>query len=332
MSNIHLRDRNLSLKAKGLLSMMLSLPEDWDYSVAGLTAIVKEGYDSVIDKAHICFLDDLFLLTTSDRRHGFSEIDEEFIKSSFLSSEFKEEIYLTLKDYDCPDELKELLNGDKDFNDFTKEEIELIMNFNVPEDNREWHEHHLYLIDDYLFVLDGVGVVQYIKEKYGDTLPIEMLTRSNVSSSAFYYSGYGVDYSILGEGHLFSLYRKFVEYYPDKVEEFISLVNSIDLITPTEFVNNYMIFVRNGLNSNFMLKKGNISIEGLDGNKRDALGPISMFSLFDSRESKDAEYSRKLEKDHSDRIKKDFEKMVNDYNESIGSAMVLTIKPNNNGN
>ena len=198
--------------------------------------------------------------------------------------------------------------------------------------NEKFEDIYIDGIDDYLFVLDGVGVVQYIKEKYGDTLPIEMLTRSNVSSSAFYYSGYGVDYSILGEGHLFSLYRKFVKYYPDKVEEFISLVNSIDLITPTEFVNNYMIFVRNGLNSNFMLKKGNISIEGLDGNKRDALGPISLFSLFDSRESKDAEYSRKLEKDHSDRIKKDFEKMVNDYNESIGSAMVLTIKPNNNGN
>lgn len=42
MSNFHLRDKNLSLKAKGLLSFMLSLPETWDYSINGLVAICKE--------------------------------------------------------------------------------------------------------------------------------------------------------------------------------------------------------------------------------------------------------------------------------------------------
>ena len=36
MSNYHLRDKSLSLKAKGLLSQILSLPEDWDYTLAGL--------------------------------------------------------------------------------------------------------------------------------------------------------------------------------------------------------------------------------------------------------------------------------------------------------
>lgn len=42
MSNYHLRDKNLSLKGKGLLSVMLSLPEDWDYSVLGLEKICIE--------------------------------------------------------------------------------------------------------------------------------------------------------------------------------------------------------------------------------------------------------------------------------------------------
>lgn len=37
MSNVHLRDKALPLKAKGLLSLMLSLPEDWDYSMRGLS-------------------------------------------------------------------------------------------------------------------------------------------------------------------------------------------------------------------------------------------------------------------------------------------------------
>ena len=39
MSNYHLRDKRLSLKSKGLLSQMLSLPEDWDYTLSGLARI-----------------------------------------------------------------------------------------------------------------------------------------------------------------------------------------------------------------------------------------------------------------------------------------------------
>lgn len=47
MSNYHLRDKNLSLKAKGLLSQMLSLPEEWDYTLAGLAHINKESKDAI---------------------------------------------------------------------------------------------------------------------------------------------------------------------------------------------------------------------------------------------------------------------------------------------
>lgn len=47
MSNYHLRDKNLSLKAKGLLSVMLSLPEDWDYSISGLCSILKENKTAI---------------------------------------------------------------------------------------------------------------------------------------------------------------------------------------------------------------------------------------------------------------------------------------------
>lgn len=47
MSNYHLRDKNLSLKAKGLLSQMLSLPEDWDYTLAGLASLNAEGKDAI---------------------------------------------------------------------------------------------------------------------------------------------------------------------------------------------------------------------------------------------------------------------------------------------
>lgn len=47
MSNYHLRDMSLSLKAKGLLSLMLSLPENWDCTMKGLARICKDGIDSI---------------------------------------------------------------------------------------------------------------------------------------------------------------------------------------------------------------------------------------------------------------------------------------------
>ena len=47
MGNSHLKEKEMSLKAKGLMSLMLSLPNDWDYSVAGLVSICKESDSSI---------------------------------------------------------------------------------------------------------------------------------------------------------------------------------------------------------------------------------------------------------------------------------------------
>ena len=47
ISNYHLRDKNLSLKAKGLLTLILALPEDWNFTIRGLSAICKEGAESI---------------------------------------------------------------------------------------------------------------------------------------------------------------------------------------------------------------------------------------------------------------------------------------------
>ena len=47
MANYHLKDKRLSLKAKGLLSVMLSLPDDWNYNMKGLARLSRDGLDSV---------------------------------------------------------------------------------------------------------------------------------------------------------------------------------------------------------------------------------------------------------------------------------------------
>lgn len=48
MSNYHFKERSMSLKAKGLLSLMLSLPDSWNYSISGLVKLSKDGKDGVM--------------------------------------------------------------------------------------------------------------------------------------------------------------------------------------------------------------------------------------------------------------------------------------------
>lgn len=48
MSNYHFKEKEMSLKAKGLLSLMLSLPDDWNYNISGLVKLSKDGKDSVM--------------------------------------------------------------------------------------------------------------------------------------------------------------------------------------------------------------------------------------------------------------------------------------------
>ncbi|MCC8065931.1 MAG: helix-turn-helix domain-containing protein [Clostridiales bacterium] len=75
VNNEVLRNKNLSLKAKGLFAFMWSLPDDWDYSVAGLTKILKEGKDA-INEALKELERERYLVRTVQRKGGkFANID-----------------------------------------------------------------------------------------------------------------------------------------------------------------------------------------------------------------------------------------------------------------
>lgn len=77
MSNYHLRDRNLTLKAKGLLSWMLSNTEDWDYTVAGIVAVMKESRDAI--NSALTELEDYGYLTREQSREAGKFGDIEYI-------------------------------------------------------------------------------------------------------------------------------------------------------------------------------------------------------------------------------------------------------------
>ncbi len=74
MCNYHLRDKNLSLKAKGLLSLFLSLPDEWHYSVRGIASICREGVDSV--NSGLRELEEAGYLTRSQKRQGNGRMGE----------------------------------------------------------------------------------------------------------------------------------------------------------------------------------------------------------------------------------------------------------------
>lgn len=79
MSNYHFKERDMSLKAKGLLSLMLSLPNDWDYTIAGLVAICKESKTAIKN-----ILNEL-------KEHGYLEIEK--VQNSKGQFEYNYNIY-----------------------------------------------------------------------------------------------------------------------------------------------------------------------------------------------------------------------------------------------
>lgn len=77
MSNYHLRDERLSLKAVGLMSWMLSLPDNWDYSVAGIASCRKEGKDAI--RAILKELEEAGYLVRETKRDENGRFATEFI-------------------------------------------------------------------------------------------------------------------------------------------------------------------------------------------------------------------------------------------------------------
>lgn len=101
MCNTHLRDKNLSLKAKGLLSMMLSLPDKWHYSVKGLEGICKESKNTI--NSVLNELEDNNYLVRRRRRYCNGKISEwEYI--IFENNENHDEELLHLKNEDIENE------------------------------------------------------------------------------------------------------------------------------------------------------------------------------------------------------------------------------------
>lgn len=107
MSNHHFKERGMSLKAKGLLSLMLSLPDDWDYSIAGLATLSKDGKDSVMSA--LKELEQFGYLTRTrlvDERGRFAGYDYDIFEEAENRAPYSENPKTDISEAENPRELK----------------------------------------------------------------------------------------------------------------------------------------------------------------------------------------------------------------------------------
>ena len=272
-----------------------------------------------VPNAHLAFLSAALMRSNCSTEYK-SEI-EEFLKSDYIAKEIKEELRCVIADSCCSKQLSELINSERPINDFSKEEISLIMDLllriyneaSEPDIKKRCNDFE-FVLRDYLFILDGKGPIEYIKERYKEKLPVIIIEKSGLIASPVHYAGYGIDRSLLGESHLYSIYKQFFKYYPDKSDEFVNMVNSIDNLTPTEFLTNYFLFIQNGMSSNFERKSGNISLDGVSGPQRDFLGIVAIQPLL--KKDYKSEYYKWQEEMNTrmqNEIKKSFVEKVEQY-------------------
>ncbi len=76
MSNYHLHEKEMSLKAKGLLSLMFSLPDDWNYTVAGLVSICKESNTAI--RSTLAELEKLGYLNRQRKKNSKGQFEYEY--------------------------------------------------------------------------------------------------------------------------------------------------------------------------------------------------------------------------------------------------------------
>lgn len=106
MSNTHFKEREMSLKAKGLLSMMLSLPDEWDYSIAGLVTLSKDGKDSVMNA--LIELEELRYLRRTrivDEKGRFAGYDYDIYETPYAESPQTENPYAEKPNTENPPQL-----------------------------------------------------------------------------------------------------------------------------------------------------------------------------------------------------------------------------------
>lgn len=179
---------------------------------------------------------------------------KEFLESDYFSNLMKKAIYdLTSTIPNC-ERINRLLKGDMHMNDFPASQLfeirGVILNYVLERHELTEYATNSYIgiinmLDEYMFFLDGLGPVNYVKGHYD---------KNNLLKNIIIHSGLQqknirnydrVNSTIFNEKHILSIYNKIKKYIPEASEEFIKLVDCMNKVSPYSFINSLYEFADN---------------------------------------------------------------------------------------
>ena len=178
MSNYHLKEKNMSLKAKGLLSVMLSLPDNWDYSIAGLVAISQEnetaiksalselkqfGYLEVIklmpNESETGRIDYIYNVYEKPKQEGEKQ-EVENLPLEILDVENQGQLNTNNKTLN--NKYNNINNNNNNIYDFLQKELGRTLSPTEIEKVKEWEDNELTRYAVKVAILNGAYTINYI--------------------------------------------------------------------------------------------------------------------------------------------------------------------------
>lgn len=244
-----------------------------------------------------------------------------FFKSEYLSKYFKESIKELLGE-NISEELLNILNGNKNINDMTEEEIKAIKTeideyYRVNKKSEKPNISSRFM--SYLYKLDGKGVISYIKNNIDSaSLARHILLTSGLNDRSSYYSGRGVNYGDLSDKHLAEIYRKLLVLDYNYASNYVGLVNRMRTLGATEFIDSFIRFGYSGFGyaDKNSLSESNISLDGVSGRAAYLVGAISLFES--SRRDDDYQL------DATEGMKEAFHHRIDLIHRKVSSAEAIT--------
>ena len=176
MSNYHLKEKNMSLKAKGLLSVMLSLPDNWDYSIAGLVAISQENETAIksalSELKQFGYLEVIKLMPNESETGRIDYIYNVYEKPKQESEKQEvENLPLEILDVENQGQLNtnnKILNNkynninNNNIYDFLQKELGRTLSSAEVEKVKEWEDNELTRYAVKVAILNGAYTINYI--------------------------------------------------------------------------------------------------------------------------------------------------------------------------
>ena len=214
--------------------------------------------------------------------YEFSPCAKAFIFSKYLSDYFKDGIRELLKGEKLDKVVTNAINSDRSFNDMSEEEITKI-NSAIRDFYRKNEVDKPNIAGDiyaYLFKLDGIGPIRFIKNNTdNDRLARAILLTSGLNDRASFYAGRGVNFGDLNERNLVAIFYKLLKLDKNYATEYAEMVKQMKTLGATEFINSFIKFAHKGFTTKGLVTSDdNISLDGAYGVERDLIAFAAIFA------------------------------------------------------